>query len=207
MSSGGWIDAPSPKELALSATLTPPTSAWNTPALPELPGGRPAATQADPSLAQLFCLVQDNDESAFAELYQQTEDRLHAVAHHVLRSRGVVDDVVQESYLQIWRQRHEVRPDQGTVIGWMTTITRRRAIDRLRAMSSARNLEARHNSAVTTIDSDHQTEVTNAVSAAQTLRRALLTLTHENKKSSCSPTGTTKLQPNQRNCLASPFPP
>lgn len=167
------------RNLALSATavLTSPTSPWNAPALLNLPGGRPAATQAGSSLAQLFCLVQNNDELAFAQLYLQTEDRLHAVAHHVLRARGVVDDIVQESYLQIWRQRHEFRPDYGTVMGWMTTITRRRAIDRTRAMNSGQNLEARHNRAVATIAADHQTEVTNAVSAAQTIRPALLMLT------------------------------
>jgi RNA polymerase sigma-70 factor (ECF subfamily) len=64
----------------------------------------------------------------------------------------------------------------------MTMITRRRAIDRVRAISSARRVEASHTAPATSVDTDHQTAVADAVSAANTIGPALLVLTRRERE-------------------------
>jgi RNA polymerase sigma-70 factor, ECF subfamily len=81
--------------------------------------------------AELLRAVADADRQAFEELY-----RRHAVWLR-LRLRGrcadaaLVDDVVQETFLAIWRGSARYRED-GDVAGWLWRVGSRRLIDALR---------------------------------------------------------------------------
>ena len=159
---------PAPPAMLPGSPLLPPEAAGDD-RLPELAGC---------SLAQLFERVQHGDEAAFAELYRQTRRRLHAVVHQVLRSPDLTEDVVQETYGHIWAHRHQFRPELGSVLGWMSTIARRRAIDRVRALVRTRSLETRYaDSSATSAETDHQTRVVDAVHATAVTSHALTTLT------------------------------
>ena len=50
----------------------------------------------------------------------------------VVHEETETDDVLQESLLQIWNEADHYSPKAGKPLGWMVTIARRRAIDRLR---------------------------------------------------------------------------
>ena len=149
-------------------SLTPPVSA-----------GQPTrADVADRQLAQLLTKVQDGDEAAFAELHAQTCQRLHRAVYRIVRSAELTEDVVQETYFHIWRQRHKFQPHLGSAMGWMTTIARRRAIDRVRNLTGTRKLQTRYAlDRASSSDTDHQTTVTNAVAAESVVGRALDMLT------------------------------
>ena len=61
---------------------------------------------------------------------------------HVVHEDAEADDVLQEIFLQIWKEAANYSPQAGKPLGWVVTITRRRAIDRLRrrqAYSRARD--------------------------------------------------------------------
>ncbi len=75
-------------------------------------------------------------EDAFAELYDLTSRRIHAIILRVLRSPDHAAEVTQEVYVEVWRQSARYRPDKGSVLGWMTTMAHRRAVDRVRSVSS-----------------------------------------------------------------------
>ena len=75
-------------------------------------------------------------EDAFAELYDLTANRIHAIILRVLRSPDHAAEVTQEVYVEVWRQSARYSPDKGSVIGWMTTMAHRRAVDRVRSVSS-----------------------------------------------------------------------
>lgn len=156
----------------------PLTVAGLPPALPD-PGGLPTAVDAaDCPLARLLARVQDGDEVAFSELHAQTWRRLHQAANRILRSPELVEDVVQDTYLLIWRHRHRFQPGLGSAMGWMTAIARRRAIDRVRNLTTTQNLHTRYATDPTrSADADHQTTVTDAVVAETVVRQALDTLT------------------------------
>lgn len=135
------------------------------------------------ALVRLVARVQAGDESAFAELYERTRARLRATVTPVLGSADLVDDVLQDTYLQVWRQCHQFQPGLGSVIGWMMTIARRRAIDRVRSLAGASRLQNRHVAdPARSYDTDHQNAVTEAVYAEVMIRHALEALTRTERE-------------------------
>lgn len=130
------------------------------------------------SLTPLFQQVQEGSESAFSELYARTEARLHAVVLSVLRHRDLAQEVVQEVYLEVWLQRRWFDPQRGPVLGWMTTIAQRRAVDRVRSVTRARSRDSHY--AVTDVHpagADHQDRVVATLDAVAPARLALAELT------------------------------
>ncbi len=116
-------------------------------AVPPGPGGKSSRTgQPDPlpsgraaeneRLAELVVQASRGHEAAFAELYDLTSSRIYGVILRVLRSADHAAEVTQEVYVEIWRQSARYAPDKGSVLGWMTTMAHRRAVDRVRSVSS-----------------------------------------------------------------------
>jgi RNA polymerase sigma-70 factor (ECF subfamily) len=59
--------------------------------------------------SELVIRAQRGDESAFAALAQSAADRLHAVAHRILRDLELADDATQQALLAIWRTLPQLR--------------------------------------------------------------------------------------------------
>ena len=59
--------------------------------------------------SELVIRAQRGDESAFAALAQSAADRLHAVAHRILRDFELADDATQQALLAIWRTLPQLR--------------------------------------------------------------------------------------------------
>jgi len=72
------------------------------------------------------------DERGLAELYDRYARLLYSLALRIVRERSDAEDVLQEAFSQIWRQAHRFDVARGTVAGWLVTVTRSRALDRLR---------------------------------------------------------------------------
>ena len=94
-------------------------------------------------LVSLISRAARGQEDAFADLYDQTCDRIYGVIVRVIRSRELAQEVTQEVYVEIWRQAARYATNKGSVLAWMTTIAHRRAVDRVRSESSdsARDLK------------------------------------------------------------------
>ncbi len=69
---------------------------------------------------------------ALTELYGRHGQKLRTIIESVVHEKAEADDVLQEILLQIWKEAERYSPKAGKPLGWMVTITRRRAIDRLR---------------------------------------------------------------------------
>jgi RNA polymerase sigma-70 factor, ECF subfamily len=83
-------------------------------------------------LLQLIAEVARGDKSAFARLYGLTHAKLLGVALRILRDRALAEDVLQESYLKIWRHAANYDPAIASPMTWMATIIRHGAIDAVR---------------------------------------------------------------------------
>jgi len=88
-----------------------------------------------PSDADLMARVSNGDQHAFAAVYDRHAQTLYGAAMRYLRDPGAAEDVVQETFLAMWTRSESYSPQAGSLIAWLLTIARNRAIDRLRAAS------------------------------------------------------------------------
>jgi RNA polymerase sigma-70 factor (ECF subfamily) len=89
----------------------------------------PLATQDD---ATLLLLVQKGDEAAMALLYDRYSKVVYSVALRVLRDPASAEDVLQEIFMQIWRNPDGFTATRGSLGGWLSVVSRNRSIDMLR---------------------------------------------------------------------------
>ncbi|NCP64716.1 MAG: sigma-70 family RNA polymerase sigma factor [Paraglaciecola sp.] len=81
---------------------------------------------------RLLGKVTSGDEQAFAQLYEATSPQLYAICLKMLRRKEWAEDAVQDAYVKIWHNAGEYRGGLGTVLTWMVSIARYRALDMLR---------------------------------------------------------------------------
>src|SRR5215212_5288889 len=91
----------------------------------------------------LMAEITQRRQQALKELYSRYSRSLRALIGSVVHEESEADDVLQESFLQIWREAHHYSPKAGKPLGWVITIARRRAIDRVRRRDSYRRAKQR----------------------------------------------------------------
>lgn len=72
------------------------------------------------------------DQAAFAELYRRTSAKLFAVALRIVRRRDWAEDVLQESFVNIWHHAGDYTAARSAPMTWMTSIVRNRCLDWVR---------------------------------------------------------------------------
>lgn len=87
-------------------------------------------------LSGLLHAVSQGDQVAFGRLYDQVAPRVFGLALRILRDRSIAEEVTQDVFVQVWRQAGEVDPKRGSPMGWLLTLTHRRAVDRVRSEQS-----------------------------------------------------------------------
>jgi RNA polymerase sigma-70 factor (ECF subfamily) len=98
---------------------------------PNIDGGALSAMAGLPDEA-LLKKISQHHQPALNELYGRYGRTLKAVIESVVHEEAEADDVLQEIFLQIWKEATNYSPKAGKPLGWVVTIARRRAIDRLR---------------------------------------------------------------------------
>jgi RNA polymerase sigma-70 factor (ECF subfamily) len=89
----------------------------------------PPSTEDD---ATLLALVQRGDEHAMASLFDRYSKVVYSVALRVLRDPASAEDVLQEIFMQIWRNPDAFIATRGSLGGWLAVVSRNRSIDALR---------------------------------------------------------------------------
>jgi RNA polymerase sigma-70 factor (ECF subfamily) len=77
------------------------------------------------------------DATALRSLYDRYAGRVMAVAVRMLGSTGEAEEVVQETFVDIWNRAQSYDRARGAPGAWVVTIARNRAIDRLRSRATA----------------------------------------------------------------------
>lgn len=96
---------------------------------------QPDATDTPDAPGALESLLQragQGDARAFAQLYQRTSARLFGLCLRMLRDRAEAEEVLQEVYVTVWRRAAGYDSALASAITWLVTLTRNKAIDRLR---------------------------------------------------------------------------
>ncbi len=87
----------------------------------------------DDQLAGLLKRVAQQDEASFASLYDATSRRVFGLALKILRDPSAAEEAALDTYTYIWRQASRYDPGKASVMTWILTVTRSRAIDSLRS--------------------------------------------------------------------------
>jgi len=90
---------------------------------------------SDPT--RLVCLLKANDRAAFEYLYDHYSGALFRVIIRIVKDENLAADVLQETFVKIWKSIHLFDADKGTLFTWMLNIGRNRAIDVYRVQARA----------------------------------------------------------------------
>ncbi len=77
--------------------------------------------------------VRQRDTAALRELYDRHVTMVHGLGLKILRDPTEAEDLVQDVFLHLWRRAELFDGERGQFTGWLVSLTRNRAIDRLRA--------------------------------------------------------------------------
>ncbi|MDQ6832911.1 MAG: sigma-70 family RNA polymerase sigma factor [Chloroflexota bacterium] len=86
--------------------------------------------------AAILRQITDRDPHGVELLYDRYGGVAFALAYRLLGERGSAEDVVQEAFLNVWRQGATYDTRRGTVRTWLLTIVHHRAIDQMRSVRS-----------------------------------------------------------------------
>ena len=87
---------------------------------------------------ELLRRMAGGDEQALGIFYDRWNPLVHGVVLRILRQRDDVEDVVEETFWQAWRQASRYEGSRGSAQTWLLTIARSRALDRVRALKRQR---------------------------------------------------------------------
>src|SRR6056297_2741782 len=86
-------------------------------------------------------LLQERNDKAISLLYDNYGDTLLGVAKKVVRSDDLAQDVLQESFVKIWKKSDSYDPTKAKLFTWLFRITRNTAIDKLRSVNTKTDKE------------------------------------------------------------------
>jgi RNA polymerase sigma-70 factor (ECF subfamily) len=128
----------------------------------------PTAVSPD---AGLVSAIRSGDQSAMAALYDRYSSIVYSVALRVLGDTGAAEDVLQDVFMQLWRNPGLFDSNRGSLGAWLAVIARNRAIDALRKRRPENDIE----DVVLSVETDLAAEADRA-RAAEKVRSVLGTM-------------------------------
>ena len=135
-------------------------------------------THHDQDDADLMAGLRAGDETAMAALYDRYSGVIYGVALRVLGSTTAAEDVLQDVFLQLWRNPDAFDAERGKLPAWLAVISRNRAIDHLRKRPPEDDIEELSIS----MDADIEDEAARR-QAVQRIRAVMTGLPQEQRKS------------------------
>lgn len=96
-----------------------------------------------PDVDALMQRAARGDERAFADLYDQLAPLVYGIARRVVRNPAIAEEIAQEAFVDMWRLATRFDPNRGSVRAWASTITHRKAVDRVRSEQARTDREDR----------------------------------------------------------------
>ena len=90
---------------------------------------------------ELLKRIGQGDRGSFEKLYDRLSGLLFSTAYRVLNNQVAAEDVLQDVFIQIWEKAPLYNPALGKPLIWAVTLTRNKAIDRLRSTQRRNRLQ------------------------------------------------------------------
>lgn len=140
----------------------------------------PMASVPDSALIEK---MMTGDESALATLYDRYSAMLFGLLTRILQDRHAAEEVLQDLFMQLWRNANQFDSNRGSLPAWLMVIARNRAISRLRGARSRELLEENEGDYANTFASDQNIEDdASRAELARSVSAALNTLPAEQRQ-------------------------
>lgn len=139
--------------------------------------GQRGPRERDRHLVALLERSASGDQEAFAAFYDDVAPVAYGLARKVVRDADLAADVTQEALVDVWRSANRFDGARGSVIGWVCSITHRRAVDLIRSTQSSRDREQRAGVAAFDREHDHVGDQLEALEDRDRVQDCLGTLT------------------------------
>jgi RNA polymerase sigma factor (sigma-70 family) len=103
--------------------------------------GQAESSDLDGRLRAWIGAIVEQDQHALAALYDATHARVYGLALRIVRRADLAEEVVEDTYFQVWRQAVRFDATRGAAHAWLLGMARSRAIDLLRSESRHRHDE------------------------------------------------------------------
>lgn len=133
--------------------------------VPMAHASRTTRTTTTDRATELLESVAAGDQWAFAALYDGYSPRVLGLAMRILIDRSIAEEVTQDVFLELWQNAARFSSAKGGGTGYLLTLTRHRAIDRVRSEQAARDRDERIG------HRDAQPEFDNTLEAIEQLER------------------------------------
>jgi RNA polymerase sigma-70 factor, ECF subfamily len=90
---------------------------------------------------RLIARLRAGEQQAMSEIYDRYAKVVYAVALRVLQDAAAAEDVLQDIFLQLWRNPDAFDASRGSLAAWLSVIARHRSIDRLRKRRPETDIE------------------------------------------------------------------
>ena len=78
-------------------------------------------------------LLNQQNTKAFGILYDNYSAALYGIILRIVDTQEIAEDVLQESFVKIWKNFSQYDPAKGKLFTWMVNLTRNLAIDKVRS--------------------------------------------------------------------------
>lgn len=92
-------------------------------------------------IEEMISRIALGDRAAFSRLYDCTSAKLFGICLRVLKDRASAEDVLQDTFIKVWRYADRYTSNGVSPMTWLATIARNTAIDRLRARREGEDID------------------------------------------------------------------
>src|SRR5256885_598398 len=86
--------------------------------------------------------IAQRDQGALSELYDRYGHRVYSLAWLILQQRELAEEITQDTFLTVWNHPETWSPAGGRLSSWLLTVTRFKAIDRVRREQRRPDMQA-----------------------------------------------------------------
>jgi RNA polymerase sigma-70 factor (ECF subfamily) len=135
------------------------------------------------SVESLVLKAMNGQPGAFDALYKRMYTSVSRLVHLMLQETDVAEDVTQDVFVTLWTRSSRFDPKRGDAAGWILSIARYAAIDRLRSIQAARQRDLKYSARLDTAVELPADEVVIGRFDRAVVRDALVVLTPKQRQS------------------------